>query len=185
MVFYVLVLLFFNSIGANNRSDDAKLCTNTLKETSFDRNIYRQAIEIPYPSLLTLNVKVVLVRSLIDLSLVDLVALAVRTGSVVALVDDEVLGVVVVAARQVAVDDGLGTGGVPLLGVNRGTRHVGNHGVAATPWVLGRPQRVVPRRGLREPHVTTVAAQVTRLKRIRNVLLDNDGTTGSVDQPRS
>jgi hypothetical protein len=41
-------------------------------------------------------------------------ALTVRLGRVVALVDDEVLGAVVLAAREVRVEDGLGAGGVSL-----------------------------------------------------------------------
>lgn len=70
-----------------------------------------------------------------------------------------------------------------LLGVDRSTGHVGNHGVASTPGVLGVAERVVLGRGLREPDITTVSTEVARLESIGNVLLDNNGTTGGVDEP--
>ncbi len=97
--------------------------------------------------------------------------------------DDKVLWPVVELAGEVALDDGLGAGGVALLGVDRGAGHVGHHGVAAAPGVLGRPQRVVARCGLREPDVATVASQVARLERLGNVLLDDDGAACRVDEP--
>lgn len=97
--------------------------------------------------------------------------------------DDQVLGPVVVLAGEVALEDGLGAGGVPLLRVDGRARHVRDHGVAAAPRVLGRPERVVPGRRLREPDVAAVAAEVTRLQRLGYVLLDDDGATGRVNQP--
>ena len=97
--------------------------------------------------------------------------------------DDKVLGPVVLATRPVRVENGLGTGGVALLGVDRGTGHVGDHGVASAPGVLGVAQRVVLGRGLGEPDITTVSAEVTVLEGISNVLLDDDGATGGVDEP--
>lgn len=109
--------------------------------------------------------------------------LSVGPRGVVALVDDQVLGPVVVLAGEVALEDGLGAGGVPLLRVDRRARHVRDHGVAAAPRVLGRPERVVPGRRLREPDVAAVAAEVTRLQRLGYVLLDDDGATGRVNQP--
>ncbi|KAI7092151.1 Formate [Hortaea werneckii] len=60
-----------------------------------------------------------------------LVTLAVSLGSVVALGDDQVLRPVVVLAAEVGLEDGLGAGGVALLGVERGTGHVGDGRVAA------------------------------------------------------
>jgi hypothetical protein len=100
-------------------------------------------------------------------------------------VDDEVLRVVVVATRPVRVEDRLGTGGVAFLCVDRGSRHVGNHGVSSAPGVLGVAQRVVLGRGLGEPHIATVSAEVAALQGIGNILLDNNGTTGGVDEPRT
>lgn len=59
-----------------------------------------------------------------------------------------------------------------------------DHGVAATPGgVRCVAERVVLWRGLWEPHITTVAAKLAALERLRNVLLDDDGATGSVDEP--
>ena len=89
------------------------------------------------------------------------------------------------AAREVRVDDGLGTVGISDLSVQRGTGHVRNHGVTATPVVLGGSQRVVLGGGLVVPDITTVTGEVTRLESSSDVLLDNDGTTGSVDEVRT
>jgi len=59
---------------------------------------------------------------------------------------------------------------------------VRNHGVTATPVVLGGSQRVVLGGGLVVPDITTVTGEVTRLESSSDVLLDNDGTTGGVDE---
>lgn len=126
--------------------------------------------------------------------------MAVRLCGVVALVDDEILGPVVFTSGEVLVKNGLGAGGISLrkalavigepvseetylLSINGGTGHVRNHSVASTPWVGGSSERVVTGRGLREPDVTTVSAEVARLERISNILLDDNGAAGSVDEP--
>ena len=89
------------------------------------------------------------------------------------------------ALRQVAVEDGLDTVGVADLGVDGGTGHVGHHGVAAAEGVLGVAERVVLGRGLGEPHIAAVAAEVARVERGGNILLDDDGAAGGVDEPRA
>ena len=112
--------------------------------------------------------------------------LAVSLGGVVTLVDDEVLGPVVVAAGEVGVEDGLGAGGVALLGVERGTGHVRDGGVAggAAPVLVGGgAERVVLGSGLGEPDVAAVAAELARGESLGDVLLDDDGATGGVDEP--
>lgn len=86
-------------------------------------------------------------------------------------------------AGQVGLEDSLGTVGVALLGVEGSARHVGDHGVAAAERVLGIAEDVVLGRGLREPNVTTVAAQLAGLEGVGDILLDDDGTTGGVDEP--
>lgn len=86
-------------------------------------------------------------------------------------------------AGQVGLQDSLGAVGVALLGIERSARHVGDHGVAATEGVLGVAQRVVLGRGLREPHVTTVAAELAGLEGVGDILLDDNGATGGVDEP--
>lgn len=58
-----------------------------------------------------------------------------------------------------------------------------DHGVAAAEGVLGVAQRVVLGCGLGEPHVTTVATELAGLEGVGNILLDNDGATGGVDEP--
>ena len=62
---------------------------------------------------------------------------------------------------------------------------MGNHSVSSAPGVLGITQRVILGSGLREPHITTVSAEVAALQGIGNILLDNDSATGSVDEPRA
>ena len=112
-----------------------------------------------------------------------LLALAVSPGDIVTLVDDQILRAVVLTAGEVAVQDVLGALSIADLGIDRGTRHVGDHGVTATPRVLSVAEWVVLGGGLGEPDITTVAAEVTRLEGLSNVLLDNDSATGSVDEP--
>lgn len=112
-------------------------------------------------------------------------ALAVRLGGVVTTRDDQVLGAVVELACQVRLENVLGAVSVALLRVQRGTGHVGHHGVAAAEGVLGVAQRVVLGRGLGEPDVTTVATELTGLESLGNVLLDDNGTASSVDEPRA
>ena len=61
---------------------------------------------------------------------------------------------------------------------------MGHHGVAAAPvGVLGGAERVVGGCGLGEPDVTAVAAELATLEGLGNILLDDDGTTGGVDEP--
>lgn len=99
---------------------------------------------------------------------------------------DQVLRSVVLPAAEVGLEDALHAGGVACLRVDRGTGHVRHGGVAAAPVdVLRVAERVVLGRGLREPHVTAVAAELAALERLGDVLLDNDGTTGGVDEPRA
>lgn len=111
--------------------------------------------------------------------------MTVGLGGVVTLVDDEILGTVVLLTREVAGEDSLGAISVALLSVERGTRHVGDHGVAAAEGVLGSAQGVLAGSGLGEPDITTVAGEVARLEGLSDVLLDDDGTTGSVDEVRA
>lgn len=89
-----------------------------------------------------------------------LVPLTIRLGGIVTTVDDQILRPIVEAARQIAVENRLDAVGVALLGIERGTRHVGYHGVAAAKGVLGVAQRVVLGRRLGEPDVTAIAAEV-------------------------
>lgn len=112
-----------------------------------------------------------------------LLPLAVRSGCVVTLVDNKILRPVIKAAREVAIQDGLGALGIANLGINGATRHVRNHGVATTPWVLGITERVVFGSGLREPNVSSVASQLARLEGLGDILLHDDGTASSVDKP--
>lgn len=97
--------------------------------------------------------------------------------------DNKVLRAIVKPAREVAVEDGLSALGIPDLGVDRGTRHVRNHGIAAAPRVLSIAKRMVLGSGLREPNVTSVAIQVAGLDGVGDILLDNNGTAGGVDEP--
>lgn len=114
-----------------------------------------------------------------------LLSQAVGPGGIVTLVDNEVFRPVVEAAREVAFQDGLGALGITDLGIDRATGHVRNHGIATAPWVLGIAERVVLGSGLGEPDVSSVASKVAGLQSLGDVLLDNNGATGSVDEPRT
>ena len=54
-----------------------------------------------------------------------------------------------------------------------------------TEGVVGVAQRMFLWCGLWEPDVTTVAAEVARLDCLSDIFLDDDGATGSVDEPRA
>lgn len=112
-----------------------------------------------------------------------LLTLTICLGGIIALVNDEILRLVVLAAGEVRLENSLGTSSVALLRIDGGTGHVGNHGIASAPWVGGVAERMVLGGGLREPDVTTVAAEVAGLEGIGDVFLDDDGATGSVDEP--
>jgi hypothetical protein len=98
-------------------------------------------------------------------------------------VDDQILRAVVEATREVTVEDRLDTIGVALLGIERSSGHVRDHGVASAEGVLCGSEDVILRSRLREPNVTTVAAEVAGLEGLGNVLLDDDGATSGVDEP--
>ena len=113
----------------------------------------------------------------------NLLALAVSLGGILTLVDNQILRAVVLTTGEVRVQDVLGTLGVADLGVDGGTRHVGDHGVTTAPGVLGVAERVILRSGLGEPNITTVATELTGLQSLGDVLLDDDGATGRVNEP--
>lgn len=88
------------------------------------------------------------------------------------------------AAREVRVEDSLGTSGVSLLSIDRGTGHVRNGCVSATPGAVGSgTERVVLWCGLDVPDITTVTTELARLESLGNVLLDDNSTTCGVDEP--
>lgn len=62
---------------------------------------------------------------------------------------------------------------------------MGDHGVAAAEWVVAGAQRVVLGGGLGEPDITTVASEVARFDGLGDVLLDDNGATGGVDEVRA
>ena len=97
--------------------------------------------------------------------------------------NNQVLRAVVLTAGEVAFENVLGTFGVADLSIDGGTGHVGNHGIAATPGVLGVAERVVLGGGLGEPDITTITTEVTRLEGLSDILLDNDSTASGVDEP--
>lgn len=114
--------------------------------------------------------------------LLGLLTLAVRLGSPVATVDNQVLGAVVVLAAEVALEDGLCAVGVALLGIQGGSGHVGGHGVAEAEGVDGGSERVVGGSRLGEPDIASVAGEVAGLEGGGDVLLDDNGAAGGVDQ---
>jgi hypothetical protein len=113
----------------------------------------------------------------------ELLSLTIGLGGIVTLVHDQIFRSVVFSSREVALQDGLGACGVSFLGVDGGSGHVRNHGVAASPWVLGSSEWVVLGCGLREPNVTSVSVELTGLEGFGDILLDDNGATSSVDEP--
>lgn len=112
-----------------------------------------------------------------------LVPLSVRLGGVVTLVHNQILRSVVFLAAEVRLKDALHTSSIAFLGIDGGTGHVRNRGVATAPWILGVAERVFLRCWLWEPHVTTVATKVAALESLCYVFLDDNGATSGVDQP--
>ena len=113
------------------------------------------------------------------------VPLSVSLCCVVSLVHDQVFWAVVFPPAEVAVQNSLGSGSIPLLRIERSTGHVSDHGISASEWVLCVTERVVLWRWLREPDIAAVAAEVAGLEGFGNVFFDDDGTTGRVDEPRA
>ena len=97
--------------------------------------------------------------------------------------NNQILRAVVLTAGEVRVQDVLSALGVTDLRIDRGTRHVGDHGITTAPGVLSVAERVVLRSGLGEPDVTAVAAEVAGLEGLGDVLLDDDRAAGGVDEP--
>jgi len=57
------------------------------------------------------------------------------------------------------------------------------HSVSSAPWVLHSAHGVVLGSGLREPHITTVSAELAAVDSLGDILLDDNGTTSGVDEP--
>lgn len=112
-------------------------------------------------------------------------SIAISLGGVITTNDDQILRSVVMLARKVRLEDRFGTIGVSLLSIEGGTRHVWNHGVSTTEWVLCVAEWVVLWCWLWEPDITSVTAEVAGSKSLGNIFLDDDGTTGGVNQPGS
>ena len=89
------------------------------------------------------------------------------------------------SAGPVAVQDGLSTCRIALLCVDGGTRHMRNSGVPTAPRVLRVSEWVVLGSRLWEPDITTIAAEVAGFDSLCDVLLDDNGTTSSVNEPRA
>ena len=114
-----------------------------------------------------------------------LCTLSVSFRCIVTILHNQILGTVIMLSAQVALQNRLGAISVSLLRIEGSTRHVGNHGVSAVEGVLGVAERVVLGSGLWEPNVTAITAEVAGLKGFSDIFLDNDGATGSVDEPRA
>lgn len=115
----------------------------------------------------------------------NLLALTIGLGGVLTLVDDQVLRAVVLTAGEIAVQNALRTLGIADLSIDGSTRHVRDHGVTATPWVLSVAERVVLGSWLREPDISTISAEVARLEGLGDIFLDNNGATSGVHEPRA
>ena len=86
--------------------------------------------------------------------------LTISLSSIVTINDNQILGSVIMLAAQVALEDSLSAIGISLLRIEGGTGHVGDHGVSAAEGVLCVAEGVVLGCWLREPDVSSVAAEV-------------------------
>lgn len=109
--------------------------------------------------------------------------LTVSLGRVITICNNQILWSVVVLAAQVTFQDSLGAICVSLLSIERGTGHVRNHGVSAAEWVLCVSEGMILWCWLREPNITTVSAEVTRLESLSNIFLDDNSSASGVDEP--
>jgi hypothetical protein len=75
--------------------------------------------------------------------------------------NNQILRTVIVLSTQITLQDSLGTIGISLLSIERSTRHVRNHSVSATEWVLGVTEDMILWCGLWEPDVSSITAEVT------------------------
>ena len=127
--------------------------------------------------------KLIITKHQLSISMLLLLPLTIGLCGIVTILDDQILRSIVVLAGEVALQDSLGTSCVTLLSIDGGSRHVRDHGVPAAPWVLCSSEWVVVWCWLWEPDVTAVAVEVTTRQRFGNILLDDDRTSGGVDEP--
>ena len=113
----------------------------------------------------------------------NLCTLTVGLRRIIAINNNQILRTIVVLAREVGLENSLGAIGISLLGIEGGSRHVRNHGVSAAEGVLGVAERVVCGCWLREPDISSVATQVAALESFGHVFLDDDGSSGGIDEP--
>jgi hypothetical protein len=111
--------------------------------------------------------------------------LTICLGGIVSVDNNQILRAVIVLASEVRLENSLRAICVSLLSIEGCTGHVRNQGVSATEGVLCVSEDVVLGCGLREPDISSVAAEVTALQSVGNVFLNNDGPTSGVDEPRS
>jgi hypothetical protein len=99
--------------------------------------------------------------------------------------NNQILRTIIMLSTQITLQNTLRTITISLLRIERGARHVRNHGVSASEGVLGIAERMVFWCGLREPDVAAVAAEVTGFESCCNILFYNDGAAGGVYEPGS
>ena len=111
------------------------------------------------------------------------VPLSIRLGRIVSILDYQIFWSVVVATREIRFEDVLCAPRITCLSINRCTRHVRHHCITAIHGVFSIAERMVLGCWLREPDVTSVTTEMARLESFGNVLFDNDGAAGGVDEP--
>lgn len=112
-------------------------------------------------------------------------SLPIRSGRVVSFVQYQVCGVIVVLPAEIALQNALHSTRITLLRIERASRHVRNHAIATTQGILSIAKNMVLRCRLGSPDISSIAIEVTRLQRSRNVLGNDNSTAGSVNNPRS
>ena len=110
-------------------------------------------------------------------------SLAIGLGGIITILHNQIFWSVIEATREVRIQNILCTVRVPLLSIERGTRHMRYSSVSTTLGVLCISERVLFWCWLWEPDVTTVATKVAGLECFCYVFLDDDGASRSIDEP--
>lgn len=96
---------------------------------------------------------------------------------------NQILSPIIMLAREIRLENRLRARRIAHLRIDRAAGHVWHHGIAAAPGTLDVAEWVVLGRGLGEPDVAAVAAQVAGFDGVGDVFFDDDGAAGGVDEP--
>lgn len=96
---------------------------------------------------------------------------------------NQIRQLIILLPTQIALQNPLRPLRISLLRINARPAHMRHHSIATTMLVLRRAQHMVLWRRLGEPHIASVSAQLSGLEGRGDVLFDDDGAAGGVDEP--